>query len=97
MLIAHAGRILSIKLQASKEWGVRPVELFKLKVKDIDLEQQSLRHNSQTWSKPHNTNNKQPNRKTQKYIYKYRKHQNDQLFLGNETDTAKNTEHSETA
>lgn len=38
MLIAHAGRILSLKLQISKETGLRPVELCNLKVKDADLE-----------------------------------------------------------
>ena len=39
LLISSAGRILSIKLTLSKETGLRPVELCRLKVKDIDLEQ----------------------------------------------------------
>jgi integrase len=39
MLIASAGRILSIELTISKETGLRPVELCNLKVKDIDLDQ----------------------------------------------------------
>jgi integrase len=38
MLIAEAGTILSMKLSLSKETGLRPVELTRLKVKDIDLE-----------------------------------------------------------
>ena len=40
MLIARcAGRVLSTKLQLSKETGLRPIELHNLKVKDVDLEQ----------------------------------------------------------
>jgi integrase len=39
MLIANAGRSMSIKLQLSMETGLRPIELMRLKVKDIDLEQ----------------------------------------------------------
>jgi integrase len=39
MLIARAGRTLSIKLSISKETGLRPIELHNLKVKDIDLDQ----------------------------------------------------------
>jgi len=42
MLIASAGRILSIKLSISKETGLRPIELCNLKVKDIDLEQRLI-------------------------------------------------------
>lgn len=39
MLIAYAGKLLGTKLQLSLETGLRPVELMKLKTKDIDLEQ----------------------------------------------------------
>jgi integrase len=72
MLIAHAGRILSIKLQASKEWGVRPVELFKLKVKDIDLEQ----HRVYVTTAKHGANRTIPitnnlTERLREYIYKY--------------------------
>jgi len=42
MLIASAGKTLSIKLTISKEAGLRPVELQNLKVKDIDLEQRLI-------------------------------------------------------
>jgi len=42
MLIASAGRILSIKLTISKETGLRPIELHNLKVKDIDIEQKLI-------------------------------------------------------
>jgi len=39
MLIANAGTTLATKLTLSMETGLRPVELCRLKVKDIDLEQ----------------------------------------------------------
>jgi len=38
MLIANAGNALSMKLQMSMETGLRPVELMRLKVKDLDFE-----------------------------------------------------------
>ena len=42
MLIANAGKLLSMKLQLSMETGLRPVELTRLKVKDIDLEHKTV-------------------------------------------------------
>jgi len=42
MLIARAGKTLSLKLTISKETGLRPIELCTLKVKDIDLEQRTI-------------------------------------------------------
>jgi len=42
MLIASAGKTLSIELTISKETGLRPIELCNLKVKDIDLEQRQI-------------------------------------------------------
>ena len=42
MLIARAGHILSPKLQLSKETGLRPVELSRLKAKDIDLDHKTV-------------------------------------------------------
>jgi integrase len=41
MLIASAKKPTSIKLQISKETGLRPIELCNLRVKDLDLEQNS--------------------------------------------------------
>ena len=41
-LIAGAGRILSIKLTTSKETGLRPIELCRLKRKDIDLDRRLI-------------------------------------------------------
>ncbi len=39
MLIANSRKIMSVKLTLSKETGLRPIELCRLKVKDIDLTQ----------------------------------------------------------
>ncbi len=42
MLIANAGKLLQLKLQLSMETGLRPVELARLKVKDIDLDHKTV-------------------------------------------------------
>ena len=42
MLIANAGNLLSMKLQLSMETGLRPIELTRLKTKDIDLEHKTV-------------------------------------------------------
>jgi len=42
MLIANAPKTLRTKLQMSKETGLRPVDLCRLKVKNIDLEHKTV-------------------------------------------------------
>jgi len=42
MLIANAGYLLSTKLTLSMEAGLRPIELCRLKVKDIDLDHKAV-------------------------------------------------------
>jgi integrase len=42
MFIANAGKQLSRKLQLSMETGLRPVELTRLKVKDLDLDHKTV-------------------------------------------------------
>ncbi len=42
MLIANAKTNLSLRLQISMETGLRPVELCRLRVKDIDLEHKTV-------------------------------------------------------
>ncbi len=42
MLIASAGKLLGMKLQLSMETGLRPVELTRLKVKDLDLDHKTV-------------------------------------------------------
>lgn len=43
MLIANAGATLATKMTLSMETGLRPVELCRLKLKDVDLEDLPLR------------------------------------------------------
>jgi len=87
MLIASAGRILSIKLTISKETGLRPIELHNLKVKDIDIDQKTIypttaKHGSARTLKI--SNNLQTT--LQNYINTNKLNQNDKLFK----DTAEN-------
>jgi integrase len=42
MLIANSGRVMTAKLTLSKETGLRPVEVCKLKVKDVNLGQKTV-------------------------------------------------------
>jgi integrase len=42
MLIANSGKLLGMKLQLSMETGLRPVELTRLRVKDIDLDHKAV-------------------------------------------------------
>jgi hypothetical protein len=42
MLISSAQKPLSIKLQISMEVGLRPVELIRLKAKDVDTDHKAI-------------------------------------------------------
>jgi integrase len=42
MLIANSGKLLGMKLQLSMETGLRPVELTRLRVKDLDLDHKTV-------------------------------------------------------
>ena len=90
MLIASAGRILSIKLTLSKETGLRPVELCRLKVKDVDLEQRIV---YPTTAKRGNARALKISRnlaKTlQNYIIQKDLNENDKLFKGTADDYGK--------
>ena len=84
MLIASAGKILSIKLTVSKETGIRPIELCNLKVKDIDLNQKivyptTAKHGSGRALKI--SNNLQAT--LQNHINRNKLDLNDKLFKGN--------------
>ena len=87
MLIAKAKSPLSIKLQISMETGFRPVEIYGLKVKDIDLEKRLLypttaKHGSAKIGKISNT---LKDRLTE-YINKNKLNPNDKLFKGTPDD-----------
>jgi len=90
MLIASAGRILSIKLTISKETGLRPIELCNLKVKDIDIDQKTIypttaKHGSARALKI--SNNLQTT--LQNHINRNNLNQNDKLFKGTAENYAK--------
>lgn len=86
MLISNAGRSMSIKLQLSMETGLRPVELMRLKVKDIDLTQRlvyptTAKHGSNRTLKI----SQQLANKIQSHIIQEKLNQDNQLFKGNAT------------
>jgi len=90
MLIARAGKTLSLKLTISKETGLRPIELCTLKVKDIDLDQRLIhpttaKHGSARTLKI--SNNLQTT--LQNYINRNKLNLNDKLFKGTADDYGK--------
>jgi integrase len=87
MLIASAGKILSIKLTISKETGLRPIELCNLKTKDLDLDQRLIypttaKHGSGRALKI--SNNLQAT--LQNYVNTNKLNPNDKLFKGTAED-----------
>jgi integrase len=83
MLISSARTTLATKLTVSKETGLRPVELCRLKVKDIDLDQRivyptTAKHGSARALKISNN----LTRTLQDHIIKYKLNPNDKLFKG---------------
>jgi integrase len=86
MLIANTGQIMSVKLQLSKETGLRPIELHNLKVKDIDLEQRLIYPTTAKHGAPRTlkvSNNMI--QRLQEHIVLSRLNPNDKLFRGNAT------------
>jgi len=87
MLIANAGKLLGMKLTLSMETGLRPVELCRLKVKDLDLEHKTVnpttakRGNARTL--PLSESLKQ---KLQEHIIQNNLTPNDLLFRGTDPD-----------
>jgi integrase len=87
MLIADAGKLLGTKLQLSMETGLRPVELCRLKVKDLDLDHKTVnptiakRGNPRTL--PISESLKQ---KLQEHIIEKNLTPNDLLFKGTDPD-----------
>jgi integrase len=83
MIIAKAGRILSTKLQISKETGLRPVELQTLKVKDVCTERRLIypttaKHGSARTLKISNNLTAM----IQDHINRYKLNPDDKLFKG---------------
>jgi len=87
MLIANAGRLLSMKLQLSMETGLRPVELCRLKVKDIDLDHKTVNPTTAKHGNPRTlpiTENFTT--KIQEHITRKNLTPNDRLFAGEDPD-----------
>jgi integrase len=91
MLIAGAKKPLSIKLQISKETGFRPIEIYGLKAKDIDLEK-CLLYPTTAKDGASKTGKISTNLKDilQEYIHKHNINQNDKLFNGKPEEYGKN-------
>jgi len=87
MLIANAGSLLSMKLTLSMETGLRPVELTRLKVKDLDLEHRTA---NPTTAKKGNARtipmSQSLTQKLQEHIIRENLTQNDLLFKGTDAD-----------
>ncbi len=81
MLIAHAGKKMSLKLQLSMETGLRPIELANLTLKDIDLDQKLIypttaKHGKSRTLKISNTLTAM----LKEHVTKYNLQPNDKLF-----------------
>jgi integrase len=87
MLIASAGYLLSIKLQLSMETGLRPVELTRLKVKDLDLDHRTVNPTTAKRGNPRTIPMSQSlTLKIQEHITKKNLTPNDRLFKGENSD-----------
>jgi len=87
MLISNAEKLLLMKLQLSMETGLRPVELSRLKVKDIDLDHKTVNPTTAKKGNPRTlpmTANLTT--KIQEHIIRKNLSPNDQLFRGLDPD-----------
>ena len=87
MLIARAGQLLSTKLQLSMETGLRPVELTRLKVKDLDLEHRTVNPTTAKRGNPRTVPMSQAlTQRLQEHIIRENLAPNDLLFKGTDSD-----------
>jgi integrase len=87
MLIADAGYLLSTKLTLSMETGLRPVELTRLKVKDLDLEHKTVNPTTAKRGNPRTIPMSQSlTQKLQEHITRENLTPNDLLFKGTDSD-----------
>jgi integrase len=87
MLIADAGYLLSMKLTLSMETGLRPVELARLKVKDLDLEHRTVNPTTAKRGNPRTIPMSQSlTQKLQEHITRGNLTPNDLLFKGTDSD-----------
>ena len=87
MLIANAGKLLSMKLQLSMETGLRPVELTRLRAKDLDLDHKTV---NPTTAKKGNARtiplSENLTTKLRDHITTYQLNPNDRMFNGTDSD-----------
>jgi integrase len=87
MLIAEAGKVLSLKLSISMETGLRPVELCRLKVKNIDLEHKVINPTTAKRGNPRTLPiSESLKQKLQEHIIRKNLNPNDLLFKGTDPD-----------
>jgi len=87
MLIANAGKLLSMKLQLSMETGLRPVELTRLKAKDIDLDHKTVNPTTAKHGNPRTVPLSQNlTAKIAEHIQTYQLNPDDRLFKGQDAD-----------
>jgi len=87
MLIAEAGKGLSLKLSVSMETGLRPVELCRLKVKNLDLEHKVINPTTAKRGNPRTLPiSESLKQKLQEHIIRKNLNPNDGLFKGTDPD-----------
>jgi integrase/recombinase XerD len=87
MLIANAGTLLSTKLSLSMETGLRPVELCKLKVKDIDIDHKTVNPTTAKRGNPRTLPiSASLTQKLQEHITRNNLAPNDLMFKGTDAD-----------
>jgi len=87
MLIADAGKLLGMKLTLSMETGLRPVELCRLKVKDLDLEHKTVNPTTAKRGNPRTLPlSESLKQKSQEHIIQNNLTPNDLLFKGTDPD-----------
>jgi integrase len=87
MLIAEAGELLSIKLTLSMETGLRPVELTRLKVKDLDFEHRAVNPTTAKRGNPRTLPMSQSlTQRLQEHTIRENLTPNDLLFKGTDPD-----------
>jgi len=87
MLIADAGQLLSIKLTLSMETGLRPVELTRLKVRDLDLEHRTVNPTTAKRGNPRTIPMSQVlTQRLQEHIVRENLTPDDLLFRGTDSD-----------
>ena len=83
MLISHAGKHLALRLKISMETGLRPIEVMRLKVKDVNFETRTLQPATAKNGAPRMIKlSIQTTAMLKAHISKYKRTQHDKIFKG---------------